>query len=306
MGKGFSFSVLFHAVVLVIGYYGIPSLRTPPPLLDTPIMVEIVTVAEKTQAPPAQPEPKPEPEKAPEPPPPPPQPPKQAAAPPPPPPPQPEPEPEPEPEVAAVPPPQAPKPKPKPKPKVEAKPKPKPKPKAAPRLVKAKPKRKPKPPPDFASVLKTVAEIEKVKPRPKEKPKEKKAEEKPKKEFSSEIARALSAATSRTDPSNKLTISEIDLVRHQITKCWNFQGGGKEVQEMIIEIKVDMNPDGTPRFARILDESKMRNDPFYRSVAESALRAVNNPRCHPYKLPRDKFAEWRTMTIGFDPKEMFQ
>jgi len=50
---------------------------------------------------------------------------------------------------------------------------------------------------------------------------------------------------------------------------------------------------------------RMQASPSYRVAAESALRAVLNPRCHPFKLPREKYERWKRMTLVFDPKEMF-
>ncbi len=49
----------------------------------------------------------------------------------------------------------------------------------------------------------------------------------------------------------------------------------------------------------------MGGDADFRAAAESALRAVLNPRCHPFALPREKYDSWKTMTLVFDPKEMF-
>ena len=287
-------SVLLHASVVAIAYVGLPQMRRAPPLTEVPIIVEIVNVAEETNAPAPAPEPKPEPEqKKVEPPPPPPPPPKKVAAPPPPPP-----EPEPEPEVAAVPPP-SPKPDPKPKPKPKAKAEPKPK--APPRLVKAKPRHKPRPPDAFASVLRTVEELKHRSP---QRPKEKAAEEK-KESFDSQIAKALASPTRRFDSALPLSISEIDLVRQQIAACWNLPAGAKEAEDLAIEVWVAMNPDGTVREARIRDKGRMESDPFFRIAAESALRAVLNPRCNPLRLPRQKYDRWKTMTLTFDPREMF-
>ena len=285
--RGIVYSVLFHAVVLTAGYYGMPSLRRLPPAMDAPIVVELVTVAEETNAPPpeAKPEPKPEPKPAkaePEP----------AKAEPPP----------PEPEVAAVPPPPEEQPKAKPAPKPKPKPKPKAKPKAPPRLAKVKPRRKPRPPDIFASVLKTVEDLKPRPPKPKEKTeKKKKAEE----SFEAQVAKALQSQTRRHDAARPITISEIDLVRRQIARCWNLQAGAKEAENLIIEISVSMNPDGTVRHARIQNTDRVAGDPFFRAAAESALRAVLNPRCQPFKLPRDRYDRWQTMTLIFDPKEMF-
>jgi len=36
-------------------------------------------------------------------------------------------------------------------------------------------------------------------------------------------------------------------------------------------------------------------------LAESALRAVLNPRCQPFKLPPDRYEAWQVMELNFDP-----
>ena len=295
MRDAFGYSVLFHAVVFMIGYVGMPYFKRPPALTDAPIMVEIVHIDELTNAPPPEPEKKPEPE-AKKPPPPPPPPPKKApktVAPPPP--------PKPDPEVAVLPPEPKPKAKPKPKPKPKQKAKPKPKPKQ--RLAKVKPRRKPKPPDAFASVLKTVEKL-KARPKPKEKKPEKKTEKK-KKSFEQQMAQALSSPSIRHNPLQPLAISEIDLIRQQIRECWSLPAGAKDAENLSIEIRMAMNPDATVREARILDQGRLHSDPLFRAAAESALRAVLNPRCNPLKLPLEKYNQWRNMILIFDPRDMF-
>ena len=294
MQKAFGYSILLHVSVMAAGYIGLPYIQTSPLLTDTPIMVEIVNVDEVTNAPPPKPKPekKPEPEAKKEPPPPkkPPAPPKAATPPPP-----------PQEEVAALPPdpePQA-QPVPKPKPKAEKKPKPQP-----PRtLAKVKHRHKPTPPDAFQSVLKTVEKL-KDSPKPKDKKENKKKEEK-KETFEEQMAKALMSRTAKHNPLRPLAISEIDLVRQQIEKCWSLPAGAREAQNLSIKIKMAMNPDGTVRHARILDLSRLHGDPFFRAAAESALRAVLNPRCNPLKLPPEKYQHWQNMVLIFDPSQMF-
>jgi len=295
MRKAFGYSIMLHASVLVIGYFGLPYIQTSPLLTDTPIMVEIVNVDEITNAPPPKPKPekKPEPEAKKEPPPKkPPAPPKVAAPPPP-----------PKEEVAALPPEPEPKakPVPKPKPKPEAKKAPQPKPSR--KLAKVKPRHKPAPPDAFQSVLKTVEKL-KDSPRPKDKEKQKKPEKK-KETFEEQMAKALMSRTAKHNPLRPLAISEIDLVRQQIRECWSLPAGAREAENLSIEITMVMNPDGTVRQARILDQTRLRGDPFFRAAAESALRAVLNPRCNPLKLPPEKYQQWQNMTLIFDPSQMF-
>ncbi len=150
-----------------------------------------------------------------------------------------------------------PKAKPAPKPKPEAEKTPKPKPRRV--LAKIKHRHKPTPPDAFQSVLKTVEKL-KNSPKPKDK-KEKKKEEK-KESFEEQMAKALASRTAKHNPLRPLAISEIDLVRQQIRGCWSLPAGAREARNLSIEIAMAMNPDGTVRQARILDQSRLRGDPF--------------------------------------------
>jgi hypothetical protein len=49
----------------------------------------------------------------------------------------------------------------------------------------------------------------------------------------------------------------------------------------------------------------MNNDPYFNIAAESARRAVLDPRCNPLPLPKDKYDKWKSMTMSFNPKDMF-
>ncbi|HEY9079004.1 energy transducer TonB [Magnetovibrio sp.] len=304
MFRNFALSLLFHVTLVAVAYVGLPSWRDRDLYQDVPMTVEIIDVADVTNLPTKtkQPEAKKEVAKAEPKPLPPPKPP----APPPAPqgsieePPAPEPLPEPvEDKVAVIV-------NPEPKPKKEAKPKPKPEDKPAKAESKKRaptpiPPRKPKAPDQFASVLKTLEEL-KSQPRPD--PEEEKPKVEEKTDFASMMANALESPKQRTDIGPELTISEKDLVRQQIQRCWNLPAGAKDAHTMIISIRMVMNPDGTVQQARILEQARMSTDPFYRTMAESALRATLNPRCQPFKLPPEKFEHWKTMKLTFDPRDM--
>ncbi len=292
MNKPIIGSLMFHVAVVGVAYFGLPALMTSEPLMDTPIIVDVVDVGEETNAPPPKvaPDPKPKPPKKAPPPPP-----AKAAAPPP---------PSPE-EVAMVPPEPAPKVKEAAKPKPKAKPVPKVK--AAPKvpnvLARAKPRKKPRPPDLFAAVLKTV---EKLEPQaPVKEPDKKQKKSKNEADFNAMMASALSSTPQRFNPSQRVTISEIDLVRRQIAQCWNLPAGAKDAQSLKTTIRLWMNVDGMVRKAELANVSQVGSNPFHRAVAESALRAVLNRKCQPFKLPSDKYSEWSTISLTFDPKEMF-
>ena len=101
-----------------------------------------------------------------------------------------------------------------------------------------------------------------------------------------------------------LTISEIDAVRRHFEKCWNIPSGAREVGNLATEIKVRFNKEGNVLDARIANVGRMKRDRYFRTAAESALRAVLNPRCKNAPLPKDKFDKWKNLTLNFDPKSI--
>ncbi len=100
--------------------------------------------------------------------------------------------------------------------------------------------------------------------------------------------------------SNTFTINEMDLLKQQLYGCYTVPAGIKKSKDMQVKVRVWVNPDKTVMKARILDTNKMQNDPRYRTVAESALRAVLNPACSPLKLPSGKYELWKKFVFVFD------
>ena len=294
MRGGFLFSLVFHAAVTIVAYLGIPYLKPEPKITESAIFVDVVDAAEKSNPPPPKPELEPEEVKMREPPPPP-----QAEPPPPPPVTVSEPEPEP-----------APKPKPVAEPEPEAKPKPKlePKPKPKPQLMLAgiRPPKKPKPPNAFASVLKTLTAMKKNKPMQEEKTDQKSA-------FEESIAAVLkSTPQKRHNPSLPVSMSETDAIRKHFQRCWNVPAGAKDAEGMVVELEIRFQQDGAVRSVQVLDSTRMRSDPFFRTSAEAAQRAVLHPKCNKLSMPevqfpdwQAKYQKWQKMTLVFDPKDMF-
>ena len=68
-----------------------------------------------------------------------------------------------------------------------------------------------------------------------------------------------------------LTISEKDLIANKIRSCWNVNAGVQDADKMIIEVRAFINKDGSVREVKILN---MKQDPIFRSMAESAKRAI--------------------------------
>jgi len=318
MKSGVIFSVGLHGALIAASLFGLPIFEQPEPFDETPVFVEMVEIDEVRNAPPPEPAPKPEPEKAPEPEPEPvpepvadPEPapapePEVAALPP-----EPEPTPEPEPEPEPIPEPVVePKPEPEPEPVVEPKPGPKPEPKPpVQKAAKAVVKKKPKPPEQFevASLLKTLADIKKSQPAPKEK---QEAEKPEKKDFAASIRSALKSNSPPApyNPERKVSMTELDSMRRQVieqvTPCWYPNPGAQGAENHIVVLKLTMRPDGMVDSAAYEDQPRASREPAFKSAAEAARRAVLNPKCRHIKLPADKFQVWRNITINFDPREL--
>jgi hypothetical protein len=319
MPGGIALSATLHLGLLVLILFGLPNLFHHPPPEETPIAVELVTIAPDTKAthpnpyrpkpeakpepaiatPAPKPEPKPEPPtptssepppSAAAPPPAPPQPPQAEIKPAPPPPPKPI-----EAQAPPPPPPRPPEPKPKPEPQQTHHAAPAPADKANPaafaKLIKNLEDKRAEPQ-QFDSLLKNLTRQETAE-----------AEDTP-------PARPRIAATAppssqpRAPLGSQLTASERDLIIQQIERCWVVPAGARDAQDLNIEIKAVVNPDGTVRQAAIVDGGRYAADPFFRAAADSAKRAILNPQCSPLRLPPDKYEAWHDLDLFFNPKDL--
>ena len=290
-------SVAFHLALATAAWTGLPVLFEDTIQEETPIIVELVAIAEETRAAPEtvrpeapEPEPaKPEPAKA-EPKPPPPPPPAAKPAP-----------PAPE-KVAALPPPPKPEPKPKaiepPPPPPETRVAPEP-PAPKPRRVNVRPRTKPKPPaktprfdPGRIAVLIDKTRKEEA---PEAEPEESKKFLQPPPVPEAPVRRAAIG--------NQLTISEVDAIRYQIEQCWNVPAGARDARDLVIKIQINLKPDGSLKQPPVILDRDRMDDGFFRAAAESARRAVQ--RCTPLKnLPTSKYDRWQDITLTFNPREM--
>ncbi len=273
MRDGAALSGIFHCVVIGVMVIGLPS--SVDPLAQTVIPIEMILFEEK------EPEPKPEPEQmaeevAPEP-----EPPKQEAKA------VPEPvAPEPEPEPEPVPPPEA---KPEPEPEKLAKPPP-PKPKRRPNIRVAMPdknKKHEQPKPDQLTTI--LRNVEKLRDQPNRR-------REPMAKAQIRGAATLSASALEQNEMARA-------IQDQLRNCWRIDPGARGAEDIVVEIKVLLNQDGSVQRVDIVDVVRMVQDGFFRSAAENAKRAIS--RCSPFRLPLRKYDVWRQLTLRFDPRQMF-
>ena len=277
MGGALMSSLIFHGAIIIVGIFGLPYITKDRVVDIKPIPIELVEIsdttmtnkpAEKSVPKPVEEKkapPKPEPER-----------PKQA------------------PQQLSEVPPQAAKPpiddlalpakeKPKEEKKVE-KPKEKPPtPKRRPTLIEDA-KEAPKDDP-FASLLKNLQE---------QKPESTEGEGK----------EAVQEQAQNLPIGERMTISEMDALALQLRQCWNVLAGARYAENLVVELKLYMNSDGTLRQAVIVNQMRYGTDSIYRAAADSALRAVRDPYCTPFKLPLEKYNDWKIINATFDPSQI--
>lgn len=215
-------------------------------------------------------------------------------------------------------------------------------PKPEPKPEPVKPKEQPKPKNTAKAIEPPKKELKKDKKEPKKAP-EKQSEkaipksdplkEQPKKKKSDglksllasvdEIKKKAPASTQPQTPSGQevqegieggtqgslmqpLTISEKDLIVNKLRECWNVNAGVQDAEKMIVEVKVLVGQDGQVREVNILN---MNTNPVFRSVAESARRAVwicnNKGDESPFRILAkkrpDTYHTWKEIFVRFSP-----
>ena len=121
-------------------------------------------------------------------------------------------------------------------------------------------------------------------------------------EVKEEVEEVDNKSTDDTDDNVMLSISEIDMLRQQLSSCWNAPAGAviERGDKVTISAKVLQNMKVSPNSIRIVDTNIAKTNPFYGPITDSAMRTLLNPECTPLKLPKDKYNLWKNLTITFD------
>ena len=103
-----------------------------------------------------------------------------------------------------------------------------------------------------------------------------------------------------------LSLSEEDALKAQIFGCWSIPLGLPYNENLLVRIKLELNPDGTVSQSEIIDHARM-NKPgqgFYKVLAESALIAIK--LCQPLRVPTTGYERWKELQLNFDAREMLE
>ncbi|HVO00626.1 MAG TPA: TonB C-terminal domain-containing protein [Candidatus Cybelea sp.] len=166
------------------------------------------------------------------------------------------------------------------------------------------------------------------KPKPDEKKPDKKPEEKPKPDTQQQDFNALLKNLTKQQPAPEtqdkpkpkaqpapaqptvgqqasltndvpITASEEDTIRAQVEHNWNWDPGAENFQDMLVELRVSLQPDGTVTDVQILNSQDVAG---FGAFADSAKRAVEISS--PLKLPSGKY--WPTIVLRFKPEDAIQ
>jgi len=148
----------------------------------------------------------------------------------------------------------------------------------------------------MASILKSIEKIKTQTKNINDKDKEDKKEDEKKQDDIKDV--------NNVSLGEKLTISELDMIKRQFYDCWIVPAGAKNLKNLIVSIQLKLDESGTVINSKLMNEKKL-GDPFFRAAAESAIRAVNHPECRKLKVPKKKYEIWKSLILDFNPAIMF-
>ena len=156
--------------------------------------------------------------------------------------------------------------------------------------IEAKPKPKPEPEFDIASMLKDLRNEKTT-------PKVDNINEEEKKDIIKKETQEVVE-----EEGAELSISEIDLVLQQLSRCFIAPAGAEIKKSMYVKIsaKIQRNRRVLENSIRIVDTNISKSSTVYGPITESAMRTLLNPDCIPLKLPEDKYELWKNLTMKFD------
>jgi hypothetical protein len=104
---------------------------------------------------------------------------------------------------------------------------------------------------------------------------------------------------------NLMTADIADALRSQMYRCWSPPTGAPDARDLIVDFDLSLNPDGTVGRLQMTPgtAAAAAGNGYTRAASEAASRAVY--QCQPYRLPADRYAQWREINpLRFDPRQM--
>ena len=113
--------------------------------------------------------------------------------------------------------------------------------------------------------------------------------------------RAAAAGGGSPTGTAPLTQGEIRGLAEQIGECWSVDAGMLGLQDIVVELRVQLDGQGNVRNV-VPGDRGVPNDARSRAVYESARRALLSPQCNPLRVPTDKHRTVMESTFRFNPR----
>src|SRR5436853_3853589 len=101
----------------------------------------------------------------------------------------------------------------------------------------------------------------------------------------------------------QLSLSELEALRARLAQLWTIPAGAKDPQELVVQIRVKLKPDGTlagPPMVLTSGKSTL-----FAAARDSAVRALF--RGQPYDMLKpEHYEQWKDVEITFDPRDMIR
>jgi len=104
----------------------------------------------------------------------------------------------------------------------------------------------------------------------------------------------------------RMTMTQMEALRAQLEGCWTkMPAGAKNAENLAVDVHMTISRDRRVQSFRIIDQGRYNSDSFFRAVADSVKWAISDPNCSQLEVPPDKYDTWKSITITFDPSEVF-
>lgn len=115
--------------------------------------------------------------------------------------------------------------------------------------------------------------------------------------------------TTQRSLSDHLTFTEIDLIASELRQVWNVDANAEGLENLHIQIRISLNIQGQVTNVDILDQDLYQNNRIFRSVADSARRAIyicdKRGEDSPFRLlarnHADDYSSWKEIVLHFNP-----
>ncbi|HEY7666420.1 MAG TPA: cell envelope biogenesis protein TolA [Xanthobacteraceae bacterium] len=101
----------------------------------------------------------------------------------------------------------------------------------------------------------------------------------------------------------QLSLSELEGLRARLAQLWAIPAGAKDPQELIVQVRIKLRPDGTLAGPpMVLTSGKTA---LFVAARDSAIRALF--RGQPFDMLRpEHYEQWKDIEITFDPRDMIR